>query len=118
MLTRRRASCSLIVLFLTAKIVTSIGPDFMPHHKSAAKRIKTNKKANLRNREYRAVLRNALRKVAEGGQSPTIDADLRKAAAVLDRLVGKGIIHRNTAARRKSGLQRLAARAKTEAGGA
>jgi small subunit ribosomal protein S20 len=79
----------------------------MAHHLSAIKRIRTNAKANLRNRQYRSMLRTVLRKVHETTDNSSRSANLRQAFSVLDRLVTKGILHRNTAARRKSQLQRL-----------
>jgi len=78
----------------------------MAHHKSAIKRIKTSQAANVRNRQYRARLRLALRKVLEQKDATAAQGDLRNACALLDRLVSKGIIHRNTAARRKARLHR------------
>ncbi len=81
----------------------------MAHHKSTIKRIKTNSKANLRNRQYRSLMRLSMRRVREGSSPETIQKDLRSACAVLDRLAVKGIIHRNTAARRKSRLHRVIA---------
>ncbi len=76
----------------------------MAHHLSAIKRIKTNKKANLRNRQYRATLRIALRRVREGATIDEKRTQLVLAVSTLDRLAGKGIIHRNAAARKKSSL--------------
>jgi len=76
----------------------------MAHYKSAIKRIKTSEKARLRNRQYRALLRTVQRRVREA-ESPEQQQDsLRKAYSVLDRLVVKGLVHRNAAARRKSRL--------------
>ncbi len=82
----------------------------MAHHLSAIKRIRTNKKANLRNRQYRASLRIALRRVREGVTLDEKKAQLLLAVSTLDRLAGKGIIHRNTAARKKSNLSRQIAK--------
>ena len=78
----------------------------MAHHKSTKKRIKTNLKANLRNRQYRSKMRTAMRKVREASDIETAHTDLQKTNALFDRLVAKGIIHRNTAARRKSRLHK------------
>ncbi len=82
----------------------------MAHHLSAIKRIRTNKKANLRNRQYRASLRIALRRVREGATVDDKKAQLVLAVSTLDRLASKGIIHRNTAARKKSNLYHQIAR--------
>lgn len=82
----------------------------MAHHLSAKKRIGTNKKANLRNRQYRASLRIALRKVRDGSNVDEKRANLTLLVSTLDRLAGKGIIHRNTAARKKSNIYRQIAK--------
>jgi small subunit ribosomal protein S20 len=76
----------------------------MAHHKSAIKRIKTSRAANLRNRYYRSLMRIAIRRVHEAETAESASENTRKACAVIDRLASKGIIHRNTAARRKSSL--------------
>lgn len=82
----------------------------MAHHLSAIKRIRTNKKANLRNRQYRATLRIALRRVRDGATLDDKKAELVHAISTLDHLACKGIIHRNTAARKKSNLYHQIAR--------
>jgi len=83
----------------------------MAHHLSAKKRIRTSKKANLRNRQYRSVLRTVLRKVRESDTTETRTESLNAAVSTLDRLVLKGILHKNNAARKKSNLYRLIAKA-------
>lgn len=79
----------------------------MPHHKSAKKRVRTNLKENERNRLYRMMMRRAVRKVRES-DAAGLGESLKTAIAVLDRLASKGIIHKNTAARRKSRLTKFA----------
>lgn len=81
----------------------------MAHHKSTKKRIKTNLKANLRNRSYRARMRNMIRKVREGEAGENMTRDFNATCALLDRLASKGVIPRNTAARRKSRLHKFMA---------
>jgi len=85
----------------------------MAHHLSAKKRIRTSKKANLRNRQYRSLLRTVLRKVREGETPEARMQNLRTAVSTLDRLVGKGILHRNNAARKKAHLTQFVAKAAT-----
>jgi len=87
----------------------------MAHHKSAIKRTRTNQKANERNRHYRSMMRNALRKVREATDNEVRASSFREAASVLDRLVVKGIVHKKTAARRKSRLSRMISRVETPA---
>jgi small subunit ribosomal protein S20 len=80
----------------------------MAHHLSAKKRIRTSLKANLRNRQYRSLLRTVLRKANEGDTPEVKRENFRAAISVLDKLVIKGIIRKNTASRRKSSLTRHA----------
>jgi len=87
----------------------------MAHHKSAIKRIRTNKKENLRNRAYRTQMRNALRKVRETTDPAARQASLREAVSVLDRLVSKGVVRKGFASRRKSRLAHFVARMETPA---
>jgi small subunit ribosomal protein S20 len=78
--------------------------------KSAVKRIRQNERRRLRNRAVRSKLRTTLkvaRAVQGSEQRPTIEEALR----TLDKAVSKGVIHPNTAARKKSALaRRLVAR--------
>ena len=83
----------------------------MAHHLSAKKRIRTSAKANLRNRQYRSLLRTVLRRAHEEGTAEVRRDTLNAAVSVLDKLVIKGIIRKNTAARRKSSLYRAIAKA-------
>jgi small subunit ribosomal protein S20 len=73
--------------------------------KSAMKRIRQNERRRLRNRTVRSQVRTALKtaRTAEGAeQRPSIEEAIRS----LDKAVSKGVIHRNTAARKKSALAR------------
>jgi len=76
----------------------------LAHHKSTIKRIKTNNKANEHNRHYRSMMRTAGRKLKSADTPEARTENLLRVCGILDRLVTKGIIHRNTAARRKSRL--------------
>jgi len=77
--------------------------------KSQIKRNKQNEKRRLRNRLYagkaRTYVRKARQAIREGGLE---DATLatRQAISTLDKTAGKGIIHKNNAARRKSRLMK------------
>jgi len=76
--------------------------------KSAIKRIRTSEKRRLRNRTVRSRVRSAL-KTARAAVS-TAGEDARtavlQAIRTLDKAVTKGVVHRNTAARKKSALAR------------
>lgn len=82
----------------------------MANIKSQKKRIITNEKARKRNRAYKAELKTAVRRVREAVEAE--DADAAKAAAskacrLLDKAASKGVIHKNQAANRKSGVMGL-----------
>jgi small subunit ribosomal protein S20 len=78
--------------------------------KSAIKRNRQNERRRLRNRAVRSKLRTAL-KVARAVQGPEQGPTIHEAMQTLDKAVSKGVIHRNTAARKKSALaRRLVAR--------
>ena len=82
----------------------------MPNIKSAKDRVKLSAKQNLRNRMGRSALKSSLKgfETAVGGQDAALTQDAFKAASIkLDKAASKGLIHKNTAARKKS---RMAAR--------
>ena len=84
----------------------------MANTKQAAKRAKQSLKHRGANVSLRTELRTAIKKVTkaiEAGDAKTADATLRAETSTLDRIAGKGIIHKNKAARHKS---RLAANVK------
>jgi len=80
--------------------------------RSAKKRIKQNEKRRLRNRALRSAIRSAVKtaRTSVAGKAPTAAAEVHAAIRELDRAVGRGVIHRNTAARKKSSLARSLAR--------
>jgi small subunit ribosomal protein S20 len=73
--------------------------------KSAIKRIRQNERRRLRNRAVRSQVRTAV-KVARAIEGPEQRATIEEAIRSLDKAVSKGVIHRNTAARKKSALAR------------
>jgi len=79
------------------------------NHKSALKAHKQNVNRRARNRELRTRARHALRlartAIDSGDTSAAQDA-LRTTVPLLDKLVSKGVIHANAAARYKSRLVR------------
>jgi len=76
--------------------------------KSAIKRIKQNEKRRLRNRAVRTKVRGAV-KAVRAAEAQARPAAMLEAIRAIDKAVTKGVLHRNTAARRKSALARLAA---------
>ena len=84
----------------------------MANIKSQIKRNKTNEKARLRNRAAKSELKTYTRKVrtaVTSGDAAAADQALQQASRKLDKAVSKGVIHKNQAANRKSGLAKLVA---------
>ncbi len=84
----------------------------MAHHKSAKKRIRRNARRTEINGARVGRIRTYIKKVETaiaGGDQAAAQAALREAQPELHRGVGKGVIHRNTAARK---ISRLTARIK------
>lgn len=80
----------------------------MANTPSAKKRIRQNEKRRLRNRAVRSAVRGNVKSAREALTGKTADSAtvVREAIRAIDRAVTKGIMHRNTAARRKSSLAR------------
>jgi small subunit ribosomal protein S20 len=77
--------------------------------KSQIKRNRQNERRRVRNKATRSRLRTEAKKVrdaAEAGDRDTAVTGLRDTARMLDQAASKGVIHRRTAARRKSALAR------------
>lgn len=84
----------------------------MANIKSQIKRIKTNEKARQRNKAYKSELKTFVRKVrtaVAAGDAEAAGTALKDASRKLDKAVSKGVIHKNQAANRKSGLAALVA---------
>lgn len=79
----------------------------MASHDSALKAHRQNVQRREHNRQMRTRLRRALRDIRaaidEGDATQVKDA-LRSTISLVDKMAGKGLIHRNTAARYKSRL--------------
>ena len=84
----------------------------MSNSSTAAKRHRQNIKRRNRNRMVKSELRTNTRKLLELVQSQSTE-DARKqyvsVASLLDRAVSKGVLHKNTAARKKQRLNRVLA---------
>lgn len=86
----------------------------MAHSVSARKRVRQNEKRAARNRWRLRGLRDALKDLQDRLVHGTYEECIEKyraASKLLDRTAQKGVIHKNTAARRKS---RLSARVKAK----
>ena len=80
----------------------------MANHPSALKRHRQSEKRRLRNRAVRSAVRSSVKGAREAltGKSAESATAVHDAIRAIDRAVTQGIIHRNTAARRKSTLAR------------
>jgi small subunit ribosomal protein S20 len=78
----------------------------MPNIKSAKKRMELSRKWNAANRQKRATLRTAVKKVRQAGSADEARELYRKAEALLDRAATKRLMHPNRASRIKSQLAR------------
>lgn len=80
----------------------------MPNIKSAKKRVRVAAAKNLRNKSYRSSLRTAIKKAefALGSGAENQTEVVRYAMKQIDSAVSKGVLHKNTAARKKSQLAR------------
>ena len=83
----------------------------MANTKSAMKRVRQNERRRLRNRAIRSKMRGAI-KDARAVQGASASSVVREAIRALDKAVTKGVLHRNTAARKKSALARRLVTAK------
>lgn len=82
----------------------------MPHHKSAEKRLRQTEKRTAVNRSRMSRVRTFVKKVEtaiETGDKVAAQTAFQEAQPELHRATSKGVMHRNTVARK---LSRLAAR--------
>jgi len=89
----------------------------MANIKSQIKRNKQNEKAAERNKAVRTALKTSTKKIrtaVEAGDAEEAMARQRENARALDKAVAKGIVHKRTAARRKSRLAKAASAAGVE----
>lgn len=79
----------------------------MANSKSAKKRIRVAERRRERNKPFRTAARTFVKKAEvaiASGDAEAAEAATLEAVSVLDRVAGKGVIHQNNAARRKSRL--------------
>ena len=79
----------------------------MPNIKSAIKRVKVTEKKNLRNRMIKSAMRTSVKKfeaAIAGGDKAVAEGAYKQAVKAVDQAVTKGILHKNTAARKKSSM--------------
>ncbi|KAF4407033.1 MULTISPECIES: 30S ribosomal protein S20 [Streptomyces] len=79
----------------------------MANIKSQIKRNKTNEKARQRNKAVKSSVKTAIRKAREAVEAGDLEkatVAAREATKKLDKAAGKGVIHKNAAANKKSAL--------------
>ena len=84
----------------------------MANIQSQKKRIRTNEKARLRNKDVKSSLKTAVRKfreAADAGDATAAAALAREANRALDKAASKGVLPQNQAANRKSAISKRVA---------
>lgn len=79
----------------------------MPNIKSSIRSVKTDAERRARNLPVKSAIKTAARKFNEGveaGNQEEVTTLLTKASSLIDKAASKGILHKNTAARKKSRL--------------
>ncbi|MEA1968311.1 MAG: 30S ribosomal protein S20 [Thermodesulfobacteriota bacterium] len=76
----------------------------MANHKSAVKRAKQNETRRIRNKSVRTAMKTDIKKVLAAKDAGTDDTTelLNKAKSSIARAAKKGVLHKNTAARKTS----------------
>lgn len=79
----------------------------MPNIKSSIRSVKTDAERRAKNSAVKSQIRTATRKTVEAVEAGAVE-DAKKAlvqaTSVIDKAASKGILHKNTAARKKSNL--------------
>jgi len=87
---------------------------------SSKKRIRQNAKQRLRNRATNSAMKTQIKKYSEATRNVSdvdqVEKELRLAQKKIDQAIAKGIIHKNTASRKKSQLARQFSSAKKKVG--
>jgi small subunit ribosomal protein S20 len=79
----------------------------VPNIKSAIKRVETAERNRARNKAWKSAIRSRRNEVEDSvktADAKSAQAALQNAYRLIDKAVSKGILHKNTAARRKSRL--------------
>jgi small subunit ribosomal protein S20 len=78
----------------------------MATHQSAIKRIRTNERNRGKNRYELSSMKTYIKQVLSTTSKEEGLEKFKKASSALDKMVTKGVIHRNTAANKKSQLMK------------
>ena len=81
--------------------------DPVAQHKSAKKSVRKDEMARMRNRSWKSRIKTARKKLEdaiEGNKTDTLDDLFREYESVIDKAVSKGVLHKKTASRKKTGM--------------
>ncbi len=83
------------------------GEEMAGRKRSVLKRQRQEEKRRKRNKMVKSAIKTLIKKVKKAAleKSPELENYLREAIKAIDKAASKGIIHKNTAARKKSRLQ-------------
>lgn len=79
----------------------------MPQTRQAIKRVRQAEQKREHNRTRRSKMRTLIKKVTAQTDKASAEPALKDAVSYLDRMTVKGIIHKNTAARKKAQLTKF-----------
>jgi small subunit ribosomal protein S20 len=84
----------------------------LPNIKSAKKRVRTNKRDEIRNRAAKATMKSAIKRTSDAIKSDAAEKAevVRSTQALIARTAKRGIIHKNKAARLQSRLMKRASK--------
>jgi len=79
--------------------------------KTPAKRARIAEANRLRNKSYKSKLKSSIKKFEDSLNQTEVDVEaarenLLQATSLIDKSINKGILHKNTAARKKSALSK------------
>ena len=81
----------------------------MAKSKTPAKRARTSENNRIRNKAYKSRLKTSIKNYEVSLTSDNVDAareNLLQVTSLIDKSVSKGVMHKNTAARKKSSLSK------------
>jgi len=81
----------------------------MAQHLSAERQARKALRHREQNRRYISMMKTVIKRVREAKEKDQAAVALKRAVKVLDQLAAKGIIHRNSAANKKSSLTKFVA---------
>ena len=81
----------------------------MPTTKQAKKRMVQNERRRIANKTKSSAMKTAVKKVMQSGSAKDAQAALPQAVKLIDKCAKHNIIHANTAARKKSRLNKFVA---------